>query len=109
LLAFAWFFGSGGDLQAWRISIVAGYGGVFLLLFILLWGLPAHYLMAKFNKTGWLWYGSAGILPFSFFIFLAEPYGNDGLYFMTLQAIGLGAFGILCSSVFWFFVVRKIT
>ena len=109
LLAFTSVFDRGGDLQAWRISIVALYGGAFLLLFILLWGLPVHYLMDKYNKNGLLWYGCAGVLPFTFFIFLFQPFGDDGLYSMMIQAIGLGGFGVLCSSVFWFFVVRKIT
>jgi hypothetical protein len=109
LLASTWLFGSEGDLLGLQISIMASYGGIFLLLFIVLWGLPAHYLMAKYDKTKWFWYGIAGILPFPFFVFLLEPFGDDGVYHMTLQTIELGAFGVLCSSVFWFFVVQKST
>ena len=104
-----WIFGIGDDFQvvttlALAMAMVAPLvSGVFFLI----WGVPIHFVLLKFNRAGVWWYAAAGFLPAIVFVFGFKPMGNDPIMALLYQSAYLGVIGAIGAIVFWFYVIKN--
>lgn len=94
------------------ISIVVGiYAGgiaaVISALITLVWVVPIHLLLAKFNRKQVYWYFLIAILPIGFFMFLFSLTGGYNTVTYLLQAAFCIALSLSAAFVFWYVGVRK--
>lgn len=103
-------FGLGSDYKDWALFSAYASGIVSSLVaiaFVLFWGLPIHFALTKYKKTGFWWYLIAGFLAGPIFLFATSLSGNDTLNYLIIQSALCGALGAIGAIVFWFYVVKS--
>jgi hypothetical protein len=93
----------GGLLIIFLVSFVTTNAAAFALL---LWGLPIHYILKKYNKKLLIHYLIFGLVPGIFIVFIFKPLGNDPIVQLMLQASYYGIIGSLSGGTFWYVLVR---
>jgi len=78
----------------------------FILMGILCVGVPAHLLLKKFNFQTLLPYALVGIIPPILVVITGKPFGDDGIWTETMNALLAGAFGFACATTFWYAEVK---
>ena len=86
------------------MSLVAGVIGFFV---ILIWALPVHYYLYKFNKLNVMWYLLTAVIPSFGFIYIFKPFGHDSQIYLFQQALFCSFIGCVAAFVFWYIVVYK--
>ena len=97
----------GSDYPAGISLMIAFVAAVVALIIMIVWAIPVHMLLQKYNQSNVAWYILAAVIPSFAFIYIFKPFGHDTNLDMLKQALfcsfagGLGAIG------FWFITVYR--
>ncbi len=80
--------------------LIASVASAIAIPVILLWCLPVHILLRKYNKAELNWYLVCGAFPGFVIIFVLQPFGEDEFSTLLGQSVMLSVVGILAGSVF---------
>ena len=89
---------SDGDVE-FKFGLIVGFMGVTVVFVaIIVWGLPMHYLLKRFKKTGFGWYMLVGMVPS---VMLPLDYLLGGYYsHLAIQTVFFSYVGVLAAIVF---------
>jgi hypothetical protein len=102
-----WLWGIGNDLQLATTYTMATVVPIVASFFLLVWGLPTHFLLSKLNKTKARWYSLAGFVPAPIFVFGFKPMGEDPILGLIYQSSYFGLISAIGATIFWFYVVKN--
>lgn len=98
----------GGEYQGVVLSAaIAGVAALVAIAVLLVWGLPAHFLLKKFGHSNVSWYVLVAIIPGFLFIYIFKPFGDDTHSDLLTQALFCSLCGVVGAVVFWFIAVYR--
>lgn len=89
---------SDGELNFQSMFFLALIGAAVVFAVVLVWGLPMHYVLKRFKKTGMGWYISIGIIPS---LMIPLDYLMGGYYTnLIIQTLFFSYVGIVAAIAF---------
>ena len=87
--------------------LIASVASTIAAICIIVWGVPVHMLLKRYEKTKLRWYLVSGALPGFIVVFTFYPFGRDAFGTLLIQSTMLSVVGVLAAGVFWYFANGK--
>lgn len=86
---------------------IAGVASMVALVVTVIWAIPMHLILWKYNYDSYAWYLMLAIIPSLIFIYVFKPFGNDTATDLAMQAAICSFVGSVGASLFWYVIVYK--
>lgn len=96
-----------GDLLNSLLPVVLLVAPIIAFACVLIVGLPLHFLLVWQRLLRPIYYGIVGFGIPAVFVLVAQPFGDDGIGWVLIQALFHGAFGAIVSLIFRHFALNE--
>ena len=97
----------GGDYPSGISLMIASVAAIVALIVVVVWAIPIHLLLQKYNRSNLAWYIFSAVIPSFAFIYIFKPFGHDTNIYLLGQALFCSFSGGLGAVAFWYIVVYR--